>query len=220
MKKKKEKNMKRKEMVSALFLAAAMLSMNSAPAAAQSVGGSQSERSGSDTQTPLPPGSPSAGSGGDAGKAGKSPATPSQSSGKAQSNQDTSVGGTQSERSGSDTQTPLPKGSRSATSSDPSKVGQGPRSASGSQGLGREQDVRQAQEALKNQGHDPGPIDGVVGSQTRHALREFQSKNGLKQTGMLDAETKQKLNIEGSGSGPMGRGDASTRQKESSPMGK
>jgi hypothetical protein len=219
MKKKKEKNMKRKEMVSALFLAAAMLSMNSAPAAAQSVGGSQSERSGSDTQTPLPPGSPSAGSG-DAGKAGKSPATPSQSSGKAQSNKDTSVGGTQSERSGSDTQTPLPKGSRSATSSDPSKVGQGPRSASGSQGLGREQDVRQAQEALKNQGHDPGPIDGVVGSQTRHAIREFQSKNGLKQTGMLDAETKQKLNIEGSGSGPMGRGDASTRQKESSPMGK
>ena len=47
-----------------------------------------------------------------------------------------SVGGTQSERSGGDTQTPLPKGSRSATSGDPSKVGQGPRSASGSQGMG------------------------------------------------------------------------------------
>jgi peptidoglycan hydrolase-like protein with peptidoglycan-binding domain len=84
-----------------------------------------------------------------------------------------------------------------------------------------QQDVQQAQEALKNQGHDPGPIDGVMGSQTRQALRAFQSKNGLKQTGMLDAETKQKLNIEGSGSGPTGRGDSSTRQKESSsPMSK
>jgi len=126
-----------------------------------------------------------------------------------------SVGETQSERSGGDTQTPLPKGSRSATSGDPNKVGPGHRRASG------QQDVRQAQQALKDQGHDPGPIDGVMGSQTRHALRGFQSKNGFKQTGMLNAETKQKLNIEGSGSGPMGRGDSSTRQKESSsPMGK
>jgi peptidoglycan hydrolase-like protein with peptidoglycan-binding domain len=99
-----------------------------------------------------------------------------------------------------------------------------------------QQDVRQAQEALKNQGHNPGPIDGVMGSQTRQALREFQSKNGLKQTGTLDAETKQKLNIEGSssgrspgsatgsgsGSGSMGKGESSGTQKEpsSSPMGK
>ena len=46
--------MKRKEIVSALFLTAAMLAMISGPASAQSVGGSQSERSGTDTQTPLP----------------------------------------------------------------------------------------------------------------------------------------------------------------------
>ena len=151
-----------------------------------------------------------------------------------------SVGGTRSERSGSETETPLPKGSPSAGStepskagrasggaSDPSKAGQGARSAS--QGMGQ-QDIREAQEALKSQGHDPGPIDGVMGSQTRQALREFQSKNGLKQTGNLDAETKQKLNIEGSssgspsgkGSGAMGKGDSPSRQKEpsSSPMGK
>jgi peptidoglycan hydrolase-like protein with peptidoglycan-binding domain len=93
-----------------------------------------------------------------------------------------------------------------------------------------QQDIREAQEALKSQGHDPGPIDGVMGSQTRQALREFQSKNGLKQTGNLDAETKQKLKIDGSssgsssgkGSGSMGKGESSSRQKEpsSSPMGK
>jgi peptidoglycan hydrolase-like protein with peptidoglycan-binding domain len=97
--------------------------------------------------------------------------------------------------------------------------------------MGGQQDVREAQEALKVQGHDPGPIDGVMGSQTRQALKAFQSKNGLKQTGSLDAETKQKLNIEGSSSGSsagsgtrsgsMGKGESSSKQKESSsPMGK
>ena len=163
--------MKRKQILSVLFLAAAVMALEAQPASAQSVGGSQSERSGSDTQTPLS------------------------------------------------------KGSRSA-GADPRKSGQGPRSAFESQGMGQ-QDVRLAQEALKNQGHDPGPIDGVMGSQTRQALRAFQSKNGLKQTGTLDAETKQKLNIEGSGpaagstKGSMGKDDSSTKQKESSsPMGK
>jgi peptidoglycan hydrolase-like protein with peptidoglycan-binding domain len=91
--------------------------------------------------------------------------------------------------------------------------------------MGGAQDVKQAQEALKNQGHDPGPIDGVIGSQTRHALREFQSKNGLRQTGMLDVETRQKLNMESSSSapspssatGPAGRSDST---KKESPMSK
>jgi len=46
--------MTRKEIISALFLAAAVMVMNSGGASAQSVGGSQSERSGTDTQTPLP----------------------------------------------------------------------------------------------------------------------------------------------------------------------
>jgi hypothetical protein len=55
--------MKRKEIVSALLLAASMMVMNSGAALAQSTGGSQSERSGTDNQTPLPPGSQSSGSG-------------------------------------------------------------------------------------------------------------------------------------------------------------
>lgn len=220
--------MKRKPFVSVLFLAAAALALNGAPSWAQSegskeksVGGSQTERTGPGTETPVPKGSPSAGST-DPSKPGKGPG-----SGSAQTGKDTSVGGSQSERVGSGSDAPLPKGSREAGSGDPSKAGQGARSAS--QGMGQ-QDIRQAQEALKSQGHDPGPIDGVMGSQTRQALREFQSKNGLKQTGNLDTETKQKLNIEGSssgsssgkGSGSMGKGESSSRQKEpsSSPMGK
>jgi len=87
------------------------LAMNTGSASAQSVGGSQSERFGGDTQTPLPPESPSSGKS-DAGKTSKNP--PSKPSGKAQGNKDTSVGGSQSERSGGDTQTPLPPESPSS----------------------------------------------------------------------------------------------------------
>ena len=160
-----------------------------------SVGGTQSDRSGGDSQTPLPKGSPSAGSTDPSNVGKRSAGTTSKSpTGTAQGTKDTSVGGTQSERSGGDSQTPLPKGSRSAGT----EAGQSGRTASGLHGMSGEKDVRQAQEALKNQGHDPGPIDGVIGSQTRQAIRDFQSKNGLKQTGFLDAETKQKLNMESS----------------------
>ena len=58
------------------------------------------------------------------------------------------------------------------------------------------QDVKKAQEALKNKGHDPGSMDGIMGPQTRQAIKAFQSANGLKATGRLDNETAQKLGVE------------------------
>ena len=84
------------------------------------------------------------------------------------------------------------------------------------------QDVKKAQEALKDKGHDPGSIDGVIGSQTRQAIRAFQNANGLKATGRLDSETTEKLGVEkasaSSASSPgMGKGQASPMQKEPSP---
>lgn len=39
--------------------------------------------------------------------------------------------------------------------------------------------IRSIQQALKDRGYDPGPIDGVIGSQTRTAIRSFQTDNGL-----------------------------------------
>jgi hypothetical protein len=109
--------MRRKQFVSTLFLAAAVMAMNAATGSAQSVGGSQSERSGSDTQTPVPPKSPSSGLE-DANKTGKSPSKPSRKGSK-----EKSVGGTQSERSGTDTQTPVNPKSRSSGVGDESKSG-------------------------------------------------------------------------------------------------
>ena len=56
-------------------------------------------------------------------------------------------------------------------------------------------DTRAAQEALKVQGFDPGPIDGRMGPRTRSAVSEYQRKNDLPVTGMLDDATMAKLNV-------------------------
>ena len=55
-------------------------------------------------------------------------------------------------------------------------------------------DIRRAQEALMAKGHNPGPIDGKMGPQTRAALKDFQTKENMKVTGRLDSDTKAKLN--------------------------
>ena len=54
-------------------------------------------------------------------------------------------------------------------------------------------DVERAQKALKEMGHDPGPVDGVMGAQTGAALKAYQKKHGLEVTGQLDAATAAKL---------------------------
>jgi peptidoglycan hydrolase-like protein with peptidoglycan-binding domain len=59
----------------------------------------------------------------------------------------------------------------------------------------REQ-VKAAQQALKDKGHDPGAVDGMMGPKTQAALRDFQGKEGLKTTGRLDTDTMSKLGVE------------------------
>jgi hypothetical protein len=91
--------MKRKHFVSILILAGAFMATNPGLALSQTVGGSQSERSGGEQQTPMSKG----GYSGEENK-GKG-AAKSQSKTK----KDTSVGGSQSERSGGEQQTPMSK---------------------------------------------------------------------------------------------------------------
>jgi hypothetical protein len=78
-------------------------------------------------------------------------------------------------------------------------------------------DVRSVQMALKDKGHDPGPIDGVMGPRTSAAIKEFQQKENLPTTGQLDAETKAKLNVASSSSGSSASPSASTPSTSSSP---
>lgn len=55
--------------------------------------------------------------------------------------------------------------------------------------------VKAAQQALKDKGNDPGPIDGKLGHKTMAAIKEFQKANSLKETGKLDADTLAKLGV-------------------------
>lgn len=63
-------------------------------------------------------------------------------------------------------------------------------------------DVQRAQQALKQAGHDPGPIDGVMGERTRAALEAYQKAQGLEVSGNLDGATAAKLGGEASQAGP------------------
>ena len=65
------------------------------------------------------------------------------------------------------------------------------------------EDVKEAQQKLKDDGDYNGQVDGKFGAQTAQAVKQFQQKNGLKQTGRLDRDTRAKLGADatmGSGS--------------------
>jgi hypothetical protein len=72
-------------------------------------------------------------------------------------------------------------------------------------------DVRGSQQALREKGFDPGPIDGVMGPRTTAAVRDFQSKEGLMATGQLDADTRARL------AGLSGAQSGTTRSDSSAP---
>jgi peptidoglycan hydrolase-like protein with peptidoglycan-binding domain len=55
--------------------------------------------------------------------------------------------------------------------------------------------VRAAQQALKDKGIDPGPIDGVEGPQTHAAVRRYQEENHILANGRLGGETYDSLGV-------------------------
>ena len=55
--------------------------------------------------------------------------------------------------------------------------------------------VTAAQRALAAKGFYRGPIDGIVGSRTTHAIREFQRQQGLPGNGSLTIETARRLGL-------------------------
>ncbi len=52
---------------------------------------------------------------------------------------------------------------------------------------------RQFQQRLKLMGYNPGPVDGIIGTKTRNALKEWQEARGYAVTGFLDAVQKDAL---------------------------
>lgn len=55
--------------------------------------------------------------------------------------------------------------------------------------------VAEVQRELAHEGFDPGPIDGVLGGQTRSAIVAFQRDNGLSASGRIDSALMDALDI-------------------------
>ncbi|OFZ73770.1 MAG: hypothetical protein A2W04_00655 [Betaproteobacteria bacterium RBG_16_64_9] len=102
-------------------------------------------------------------------------------------------------------------------SSDQERMQQPAGSGSMQQGMMQQgmnaQTVREAQQALKDKGHDPGPIDGMWGPQTQQAVKEFQEKEKLQASGRLDQRTLSALGIqEGASAAGAGRSGGATSE--------
>ena len=67
---------------------------------------------------------------------------------------------------------------------------------------GSQTHVAAAQQALKTNGYNPGPIDGYMGPQTTAAVREYQQREQLQVTGQLDPETLGRLGVGIGGAAP------------------
>ncbi|HEY2989649.1 MAG TPA: peptidoglycan-binding domain-containing protein [Candidatus Binatia bacterium] len=65
-------------------------------------------------------------------------------------------------------------------------------------------DIKKLQQALKDRGQDPGPINGVMGPKTQEALKAFQRQQGVNATGTLDLQTRSALGL-GTASSPSGK---------------
>jgi hyperosmotically inducible periplasmic protein len=60
---------------------------------------------------------------------------------------------------------------------------------------GSQASVMAMQQALKDKGFDPGPLDGVAGPRTAFALKEYQKSQSLAMTGTMNADTAAKLGM-------------------------
>ena len=76
-------------------------------------------------------------------------------------------------------------------------VKQGRRESMGGQAAptGYQRHVELMQQALKENGIEPGPVDGIMGPQTVAALKAYQEREKLAVTGRPDAETLGRLGV-------------------------
>lgn len=62
--------------------------------------------------------------------------------------------------------------------------------------------IKQAQTELRNEGLYHARIDGILGPKTRDALKTYQQRQGLTETGALDQATAQRMNLVAQGMPP------------------
>jgi peptidoglycan hydrolase-like protein with peptidoglycan-binding domain len=74
-------------------------------------------------------------------------------------------------------------------------------------------DVRKLQEALRDNGHYRGEVDGIIGLRTRASIRAYQTTENLPVTGQLDTKTAGQLGVSPEGHEEIG--DATKKDKPS-----
>lgn len=77
--------------------------------------------------------------------------------------------------------------------------------------------VMEVQDALTQQGFNPGPTDGMMGPQTASALREFQQSKGIEATGQADQQTLAALGITEGGQSQPQQQQQQPQQQEQAP---
>jgi peptidoglycan hydrolase-like protein with peptidoglycan-binding domain len=84
--------------------------------------------------------------------------------------------------------------SSSSSSSMPAKSTAPAKKSTASKKSGNDS-VKAVQTALNTKGGANVKVDGMMGKETRAALKKYQAANGLKATGQADAATKAKLGV-------------------------
>jgi peptidoglycan hydrolase-like protein with peptidoglycan-binding domain len=78
-------------------------------------------------------------------------------------------------------------------------------------------EIRQVQQSLDQKGFTVGQPDGVLGPETKNAIKEFQQKQGWNATGELDAQTLSALGVSTTG---QAGGQRPSTTREQSPSNK
>ncbi len=55
--------------------------------------------------------------------------------------------------------------------------------------------IKSVQQALKDKGFDPGPVDGVKGPETRSALKKYQAQQNITADGRIGPKTLDSLGV-------------------------
>jgi peptidoglycan hydrolase-like protein with peptidoglycan-binding domain len=93
----------------------------------------------------------------------------------------------------------------------------GPQAGMSASGTASSDDVRQVQQELQKRGFNVGTVNGVMGTQTKDAVKQFQQAEGLPATGELDQKTKDALKRGSARSSTPGSAKSSSGDEFSNP---
>jgi peptidoglycan hydrolase-like protein with peptidoglycan-binding domain len=77
-------------------------------------------------------------------------------------------------------------------------------------------EIQQVQQALDQKGFKSGQADGVLGPETKNAIKEFQQKQGWNATGELDNQTLSALGVSTIGQNATGQRPSTTGEQHPS----